>query len=88
MQDYAGIEAAENFPSTEATIHRFIKEVIIPNWNTSFWEDEDRDAIASGKLNTDTLKAQYSIFKRKNKPTAEKRADITASVIDIENTDW
>jgi plasmid replication initiation protein len=87
-EDYAGIDFAEKFPSLDTITRRFIKEVIVPNWNTPLWEDEDRDAIASGKLNTDTLKAQYSIFKRKNKPIAEKRADITANVLDIENTDW
>jgi plasmid replication initiation protein len=87
-EDYAGIDFAGKFPTSDSMARRFIKEVIVPNWNTPFWEDEDRDAISSGKLNTATLKAQYRIFKRKNKPEAEKRADITANVLDIENTDW
>jgi plasmid replication initiation protein len=87
-EDYAGIDFAIHFPSLDVMDRRFIKDVMIPSWNTSLWEDEDRDAVAMGTFDTATLKDQHSIYKRKNKLKAEKRADITANVLDIENTDW
>jgi predicted DNA-binding protein YlxM (UPF0122 family) len=87
-QDYAGIDFAENFPSLDTMTRRFIKEIIIPSWNSSLWDDEDRDAISSGTFDTDTVKTQFSAFKNKNQPKAEIRANITANVLDIENTDW
>jgi plasmid replication initiation protein len=87
-EDYAGIYFAERFPSLDTMTRRFIKELIVPSWNTPIWDDEDRDTIASGTFDTDTVKTQFSVFKSKNQPKEEKRADITANVLDIENTDW
>lgn len=62
--------------------------MVIPSWNTSLWDDEDRDAIANGTFDSDTVQTQYSAFKSKNLPKSEKRADITENVMDIDNIDW
>ena len=64
-EDYAGIDSAEKLLNLDTISRLFIKEIIIPSWNTSIWEDEDRDAIASGTFDTETLEAQHNIFKIK-----------------------